>query len=131
MSMRLKLNHIAAFLITATLWSCKDSVKEKTLTDYKFSEKGIVVNCDNFESVFLQPVIPFLYGRKDCPTSPNTLDVRDFPLANFNHSQLVGFFDEEFGMSLAETIAIMGAHTVGGSAGSSGFIGLFTGGNQH
>ncbi len=55
--MRLKLNHIAAFLITATLWSCKDSVKEKTLTDYKFSEKGIVVNCDNFDLKLLNEAI--------------------------------------------------------------------------
>jgi hypothetical protein len=55
--MTLKLNHIAAFLVVATLWSCKEVAKEKTLTAYEFSEKGIVVNCDNFDLKLLNEAL--------------------------------------------------------------------------
>ena len=72
-------------------------------------------------------MIPFLYGRKDCPTSPDTLVRRNLPFAQWNHTQMLEFYDQEFDMDLEEVVAIMGAHTLGESTGASGYIGIFTG----
>lgn len=46
--MKLKFK-IIAFLVVATLFSCKKEAEEKTLETYKYSEKGIVLNCEKFD----------------------------------------------------------------------------------
>ena len=68
----MKTTFLKLFVITlvVNLVSCK---KEKTLTEYKFEEKGIVLNCDNInlklynEAVFsFEKDIEFFYS-KDAP----------------------------------------------------------------
>jgi hypothetical protein len=54
--MKLKFKIIALFVATTVL-SCKTEPKEKTLTDYKFSEKGIVLNCDEFDLKLLNEAL--------------------------------------------------------------------------
>ena len=51
-----------------------------------------------------------------------------FGSGHFDHSELVDFMAKEFGLTLTETVAIMGAHTVGEMSGASGFVGFFKGG---
>ena len=77
--------------------------------------------------IFGVPMIPFQYGRMDCPTSPNTDAHFSFGSGHFDFDQLFHFMHEEFGLNLRETVAIMGAHTVGGASGASGFLGFFKG----
>lgn len=40
-------NNFIAFLLVLTLVSCK---KENTFTDYKYADKPVVLNCENFDS---------------------------------------------------------------------------------
>ncbi|MEW4925134.1 hypothetical protein [Algibacter sp. 2305UL17-15] len=54
--MNLKFNLIT-LLVVITLFSCKNEVKEKTLNDYKFTEKGTVLNCDNFDVKLLNEAL--------------------------------------------------------------------------
>lgn len=54
--MNLKFKLIACFVLI-TLFSCKKEAEEKTLDDYKFSEKGIVLNCDNFDVKLLNEAL--------------------------------------------------------------------------
>lgn len=54
--MNLKLNALA-FLLVFTLFNCKNEAEQKTLNDYKFTEKGIVVNCDNFDLKLLNEAV--------------------------------------------------------------------------
>jgi len=82
----------------------------------------------SFNQNFIEPVdFNFKYGRCDCSTSPTTNTQRDFPFGGFDYQQVMNFFKEEFGFSESETVAIMGAHTLGGAsgAGGSGFEGFW------
>ncbi|MBC3757587.1 hypothetical protein H7U19_04180 [Hyunsoonleella sp. SJ7] len=54
--MKQKLNLIV-FLIVITFCSCEKKAKEKTLSDYKFAEKGIVLNCDGFDAKLLNEAL--------------------------------------------------------------------------
>ena len=56
----------------------------------------------------------FKYGRKDCDTAPYTTDVHTFPSAHDNFTEVMDYFDQEFGFTNDQTVAIMGAHTYGG-----------------
>ncbi|CAH1800990.1 unnamed protein product [Owenia fusiformis] len=70
------------------------------------------------------PQITFRYGRVDCPTSPNTNIVQAFPDAHRGVGDQVSFFSREFEFTERETIAIVGAHTLGRAhTGASGFDG--------
>ena len=73
----------------------------------------------------LQPDIEFNYCRSDCSTSPDTSVVRDFPHGNFNYSQVMDFFSRQFGLNPRLATALLGAHTLGGAAGASGFLGFW------
>ncbi len=55
--MRIKCNRIAVIVMVATLFSCNQKPKEKTLSEYKYAEKGIVVNCENFDVKLLSEAI--------------------------------------------------------------------------
>ncbi len=75
--MKLKFN-IIAFLVVATLFSCKKGAEEKTLETYKYSEKGIVVNCDQFDLKLLNEAlfsfeddILKAYGQTNQTATPN------------------------------------------------------------
>ena len=65
------------------------------------------------------------YGRKDCPTSPEE-DQRDefLPLAFSDLQKITSFFKDEFGFNASESVAILGAHSLGRChLGNSGFEG--------
>lgn len=55
--MILKLNRIAVLFLAASLVSCNQTVKEKTLEDYQFSEKGIIATCEGFDETILSEAI--------------------------------------------------------------------------
>lgn len=52
----MKLKFITCLAII-TLFSCKKEAKQKTLDEYKFSEKGIVLNCDQFDLKLLNEAL--------------------------------------------------------------------------
>ncbi|TBN03646.1 hypothetical protein EYD45_09005 [Hyunsoonleella flava] len=52
----MKLKFVAFFAIIA-LFSCKKEAEEKTLEDYKFSDKGIILNCDQFDLKLLNEAL--------------------------------------------------------------------------
>jgi len=54
--MNLKLKLFAILLLT-TIISCKNATNEKTLDEFKYSEKGIVLNCDNFDLKLLNEAL--------------------------------------------------------------------------
>lgn len=66
-------------------------------------------------------------GRRDCPNGDamgNARDSVDQPSAMLATGDLLDFFDAEFGFDAKETVALMGAHTLGSLAnGRSGFNG--------
>jgi len=49
--------NLITLLLVITLCSCKKEAKEKTLDEYKFSEKGTVLNCDNFDVKLLNEAL--------------------------------------------------------------------------
>ena len=79
----------------------------------------------------------FKVGRKNCETvgtcsssDPNFCAengpdvVEDFPSSSFTTHELLDYFDEHFGFNADETVAIMGAHTMGRAlVDNSGFLG--------
>merc|ERR1712002_494573 len=68
----------------------------------------------------------FQWGRTDCDTAPHTdVDVH-LPSALLNHSNVMSFFANEFGLDDNETVALLGAHTLGrASSENSGFSGTW------
>merc|ERR1711970_929941 len=68
----------------------------------------------------------FQWGRTDCDTAPFTdVDV-GLPSALLNHSNVMSFFTNEFGSDDNETVALLGAHTLGrASSENSGFSGTW------
>ncbi|GAL67471.1 hypothetical protein [Jejuia pallidilutea] len=67
-----------AFLLVFTLFSCKKEAEEKTLDEYKYTEKGIVLNCDKFDLKLLNEAlfsfendILEAYGKNGQTGAPN------------------------------------------------------------
>ncbi len=52
-------------------------------------------------------------GRVDCPTSPNSNDKPDFPHTMMKPADMFAYFQTHFQFNAAETVALMGAHTLG------------------
>lgn len=48
---------LIAFLFVTLLFNCKNATEEKTLGDFKFSEKGIVVSCNDFDVKLLNEAL--------------------------------------------------------------------------
>ena len=113
----------------------EDQIKKKMsradfyiLTAVTALEESLKFNNANLTSSFIKPVkFNFKYGRCDCKTSPNTDIVQAFPSGQFGYHQVVKFFKKEFGFNLRDSVAIMGAHTLGGASGrkGSGFEGFW------
>merc|ERR1712142_549796 len=91
------------------------------LTGVTALEDSLQFNNANLTSSYIQPVrINYKYGRCDCSTSPVTSVRRDFPGGHFGYNQVMDFFRQEFGFNEKESVAIMGAHTLGGASGARG-----------
>ena len=53
------------------------------------------------------------FGRKDCSTVPHEDSKNKFPSALGNIDDTLSFFAKEFGFNTRETVALLGAHTLG------------------
>ena len=98
------------------------------LTGVTALEESLKFNNANLTSSYISPVkFNFKYGRCDCPTSPLTTVSRGFPAGHSDYQQVMDFYKKEFGFSVRESVAIMGAHTLGGASGAkgSGFEGFW------
>jgi len=98
------------------------------LTAVTALEESLQFNNANLTSNFIRPVkFNFKYGRCDCSTSPHTTDDREFPHGHFDYKKVMDFFKQEFGFNVRQSVAILGAHTLGGASGSigSGFQGFW------
>jgi len=86
------------------------------------SPHGGPIMCTQFEGedqCKINPARPFVFktGRKDCETTLEepymSEKIEAFPDEHFNGTMTVRFMEEHFGFSGKETVAIMGAHTMG------------------
>lgn len=57
--------------------------------------------------------IPFYFGRQDCATSPDGLSVRKFPDGHAGWTESFLWFQQNLALTKQETIALIGAHTLG------------------
>ncbi len=74
-----------------------------------------------------QPDFDFRYCREDageqrCSSSP---PLRSFPDGHFDWKMVMDFFRSAFGLSPRLGTALLGAHTLGGASGASGFLGFW------
>jgi len=98
------------------------------LTGVTALEESLQFNNANLSSSYIQPIkINYSYGRCDCSSSPATTLQRNFPGGHLGYQQVMEFFRKEFGFNEKESVAIMGAHTLGGASGArgSGFEGFW------
>lgn len=67
------------------------------------------------------------WGRVDCNAEDyTTTDEHTFPDANFASEESTTYFNETFGLNEQETVALLGAHTLGGAAPTaSGYAGTW------
>ena len=66
---------------------------------------------------------------QDCSTAPYTEDDEGLPAATLDHDGVMEFFQGEFGFDANETVALLGAHTLGrASSANSGFNGAWISG---
>ena len=81
--------------------------------------------CQRCKQTKLSP-IEFKWGRKDCPTSPDSNAIENIPRTSMNLASVLAFFQKEFDMDEDNVVALMGVHTLGGArATNSGFKGTF------
>lgn len=90
-------------------------------------DKAIELNnaaCTSDDCQVPESGLVFQWGRVDCDTAPTTTDVGNFPSANWDHSQVMDYFFDEFGFNDIETVALLGAHTLGNAeTANSGYNG--------
>ena len=72
-------------------------------------------NCDSDDCSVTTPVFNFQYGRVDCDTAPSTDADVGLPGSNLDYDGLTSYFEDNFGFNENETVALMGAHTLGGA----------------
>ena len=66
----------------------------------------------------------FQWGRQDCATSPTTATNYTFPNPLMSSSEMFDYFNNMFGFDTAQTVALMGAHTLGScKRNNSGYLG--------
>jgi len=92
-------------------------------------DKTIELNnddCDEDDCDVPDSGLVFQWGRVDCDTAPHTDADVGLPAATLNHSSVMTFFANEFGFDDNETVALLGAHTLGrASSDNSGFSGTW------
>ena len=67
-----------------------------------------------------------MFPAQDCSTAPYTTDDEGLPSALLDYDGVMDFFQEEFGFDANETVALMGAHTLGAAnPDNSGFNGVW------
>lgn len=67
-----------------------------------------------------------LFPAQDCSTAPYTTNDEGLPSALLDYDGVMDFFQEEFGFDANETVALMGAHTLGAAnPDNSGFNGVW------
>jgi len=90
-------------------------------------DKAIELNnaaCTSDDCQVPESGLVFQWGRVDCDTAPTTTDVGNFPSANWDHTQVMNYFFNEFGFNDRETVALLGAHTLGNAdTANSGYNG--------
>ena len=68
---------------------------------------------------------------QDCDTSPYTTEDVGLPAATLGHNDLMEYFATNFGFDANETVAVMGAHTLGrAKTENSGFNGPWVKGEE-
>merc|ERR1711970_137427 len=98
-------------------------------------DKTIELNnadCDEDDCEVPDSGLVFQWGRTDCDTAHYTdVDV-GLPSALLDHANVMSFFAGEFGFDDNETVALLGAHTLGrASSDNSGFTGVWINGEAN
>jgi len=93
-------------------------------------DKGIAnanEDCDSDDCAVPDSGLVFKWGRQDCSTSPDTTEDVGLPGSTLDHDGVMDFFATEFGFDENQTVALMGAHTLGQmKAENSGHQGVWT-----
>jgi len=79
-------------------------------------DKGIEISneaCLEDDCAVPESGLVFQWGRQDCSTSPSTTVDVGLPGSLIDHDGVMDFFFNEFGFDANETVALMGAHTLG------------------
>ena len=107
----------------ATIVGAESSQRNRDALDYTFDFVGRV-DCEDT-------------GVDVCVNVPNGCDpsqngpIRGMPSPNLNTAEVLHFFSAEFGFGAEETVALMGAHTIGEAiVDNSGFDGQWVGDNE-
>lgn len=100
------------------------------LTGIYAVEKGIENSssddCSGDYCLMAHYSLVFQWGRKDCSTSPYTSENVGLPSALLDNFGVLDYFKKEFGFNETETVALMGAHTLGrANTSNSGFEGVW------
>ena len=73
------------------------------------------------------PDLTFKWGRTDCDDSPYTDEEYEFPEGTMTRSEMFTYFEDHFGYTKKEVVALMGAHTLGlNTLDNSGYEGKYT-----
>ena len=73
------------------------------------------------------PDLTFKWGRTDCDDSPYTDEEFEFPEGTMTRSEMMTYFEDHFGYTGKEVVALMGAHTLGlNTLDNSGYEGKYT-----
>ena len=73
------------------------------------------------------PDLTFKWGRTDCDDSPYTTDTNTFPEGTMTRSEMMDYFEDHFGYTKKEVVALLGAHTLGlNTVDDSGYDGPYT-----
>ena len=73
------------------------------------------------------PDLTFKWGRTDCDDSPYTDEEFEFPEGTMTRSDMMTYFEDHFGYTGKEVVALMGAHTLGlNTLDNSGYEGKYT-----
>jgi len=84
-------------------------------------------DCDSDDCAVPDSGLTFQWGRQDCSTAPDTTDDVGLPGSTLDHQGVMNFFAEEFGFDENQTVALLGAHTLGQmNAENSGHQGAWT-----
>jgi len=94
-------------------------------------EKTLRINNDECQeqACKMPEAAEFTYkiGRKDCDTSPESKGTDNLPEPTFSYNMSMEYFKTNFGLTPDETVALMGAHTLGGARKEkSGYQGVWT-----
>eukprot|EP00091_Calanus_sinicus_P008647 TRINITY_DN207_c0_g1_i12.p1 TRINITY_DN207_c0_g1~~TRINITY_DN207_c0_g1_i12.p1 ORF type:complete len:462 (+),score=130.76 TRINITY_DN207_c0_g1_i12:106-1491(+) len=117
------------------IWSVNDTIRRNNEDCALYGPNGTLPSPNQHSYENCQMVtdlqVPFMWGRKDCETSPYASTDVHLPAATLGYDGLMQFFSSEFEFTPREVTALMGVHTLGkADIFNSGFHGTWVNNQQ-